>query len=316
MTRMESGNGYDLLWQILALTVLGFNPTIPVTIPAWQDDDIFFFATSFTLYFRIQAKKGVVSDNPTHSTTFLNAILEPTYTNVITTLLTCINNYYSTYDEGYLPLHLCVMGLAAQLHKTAGKRASALVPRIGRTAGLDGGWAYDVPIQGSPRIARLDAGNHDRPPPRDGRGNRELFSPRPPQYRPYVQGGRGGGRPPPNVPQRGQYARPDHNKSKWDPTVICDACRRTGHEAATCDMLAMAIFLEKYKRDMPEDMKDKVELAWLKRWKGSLGNPSRKPRRVMKAYLDLLDTSLDEVDEQMCWECWPNNDDETIVADE
>jgi hypothetical protein len=81
-------------------------------------------------------------------------------------------------------------------------------------------------------------------------------------------------------------------------------------------MLAMAIFLEKYKRDMPEDMKDKVESAWLEHWKGSLGNPSRKPRRVMKAYLDLLNTSLDEVDEQMCWECWPNNDDEIIVADE
>jgi hypothetical protein len=81
-------------------------------------------------------------------------------------------------------------------------------------------------------------------------------------------------------------------------------------------MLAMAIFLEKYKRDMPEDMKDKVELAWLERWKGSLGNPSRMPRWVMKAYLDLLDTSLDEVDEQMCWECWPNNNNETIVADE
>ena len=81
-------------------------------------------------------------------------------------------------------------------------------------------------------------------------------------------------------------------------------------------MLAIAIFLEKYKRDMPEDMKDKVESAWLERWKGSLGNPSRKPRRVMKAYLDLLDTSLDKVDEQMCWECWPNNDNETIVADE
>jgi hypothetical protein len=81
-------------------------------------------------------------------------------------------------------------------------------------------------------------------------------------------------------------------------------------------MLAMAIFLEKYKRNMPEDMKDKVESAWLERWKGSLGNPSRKPCRVMKAYLDPLDTSLDEVDEQMCWECWPNNNDETIVADE
>jgi hypothetical protein len=208
------------------------------------------------------------------------------------------------------------MGLAAQLHKTVGKHASALVPRVRRTAGLDRGWAYDVPIQGSPRIARLNAGSHDRPPPRDGRGNCNSFGPRPPQNRPYVHGGRGGSRPPSNIPQRGCYARPDHNKSKWDPNVICDACRRTGHKAANCNMLAMAIFLAKYKRDMSDDMKDKLESAWLERWKGALGNPSRKPRRVMMAYLDLLDTSIDDVDEQMCWECWPDNNNDVIVADE
>ncbi len=33
MNCMELGNGYDLLWQILVLTVPGFDPTIPVTIP-------------------------------------------------------------------------------------------------------------------------------------------------------------------------------------------------------------------------------------------------------------------------------------------
>jgi hypothetical protein len=28
----------------------------------------------------------------------------------------------------------------------------------------------------------------------------------------------------------------------------------------------------------------------------------------MKAYLDLLDTTVDAIDEQMCWECWPEDD--------
>jgi hypothetical protein len=69
MNCMESGNGYDLLWQILVLTVPGFDPTILVTIPVWQDDDIFEVATSFSLYFRLQAKKGVVYNNRTCSTT-------------------------------------------------------------------------------------------------------------------------------------------------------------------------------------------------------------------------------------------------------
>jgi hypothetical protein len=109
---MESGNGYNLLWRVLILTVPGFDPTIPVTIPVWQDEDIFEFVTSFCLYFWLQAKKGVVNDDRSCSTTFLNAVLNPAYTNVITTLLTCINNYYIADDEGYLPNHLCVIVLS------------------------------------------------------------------------------------------------------------------------------------------------------------------------------------------------------------
>ena len=33
MVRMESNNGYDLLWRVLELTVPGFDPTFPVKIP-------------------------------------------------------------------------------------------------------------------------------------------------------------------------------------------------------------------------------------------------------------------------------------------
>ena len=62
-------------------------------------------------------------------------------------------------------------------------------------------------------------------------------------------------------------------------------------------------------------MKDKLELEWLQCWQGELGNLSWKPCRVMKAYIDLLDILVDTLDEQMCWECWPDADEEA-VADE
>jgi hypothetical protein len=39
-------------------------------------------------------------------------------------------------------------------------------------------------------------------------------------------------------------------------------------------------------------MKDKIEEAWLARWKSELGNPSKKPRRIMKAYIDYLDSTV------------------------
>ena len=58
MVRMESNNGYDLLWRILELTVPGFDPTFPVKIPTWSEDGIFDFAHAFQLYYRLLSKKG------------------------------------------------------------------------------------------------------------------------------------------------------------------------------------------------------------------------------------------------------------------
>jgi hypothetical protein len=80
-------------------------------------------------------------------------------------------------------------------------------------------------------------------------------------------------------------------------------------------MLVIAIFIEKYKKEASPDMKDKIEEAWLLRWKSELGNPSKKPRRVMKAYIYLLDSTVDAVDEQMCWECWPEDDGDAVFSD-
>ncbi len=54
--------------------------------------------------------------------------------------------------------------------------------------------------------------------------------------------------------------------------------------------------------------RDKIESAWLQRWKDRLGNPSRLPRKVMRAYLEDMDITIDVLDDQMDWECWPVND--------
>jgi hypothetical protein len=38
-----------------------------------------------------------------------------------------------------------------------------------------------------------------------------------------------------------------------------------------------------------------------------LGNPRHLPQKVLKAYLDSLDVLADMLDDQMDWECWPEN---------
>ena len=175
MVRMESNNGYDLLWQILELTVPGFDPTVPVTVPTWSDEGIFDFAHAFQLYYPLLSKKSDFHDDKTRSTTFLQAINDYAFADIITTLLTCINNYFSMDDDGYLPASLCIMGLAHQLNKSAKLRAKLVLPRAHHLVDESYAWQFDVPIQGSPRVCCMDAGGPDRPPPcegHDGRDNR------------------------------------------------------------------------------------------------------------------------------------------------
>ncbi len=49
--------------------------------------------------------------------------------------------------------------------------------------------------------------------------------------------------------------------------------------------------------------RDKIESAWLLRWKERLGNPSRLLQKVMRMYLEDMDITSDDLDAQMDWEC-------------
>jgi hypothetical protein len=135
VVRAESGNGYDLLWRVLELTVPGFDPAIQVSAPVWMGEDTFDFSClAFVLYFRLMAKKGLVHDERTKSITFLQAIREPAYVDVITTLNAHIDTFQSQ-DFGYLPPHLCMMGLATQMHKNAKARIRDIFPSVCRALG-------------------------------------------------------------------------------------------------------------------------------------------------------------------------------------
>jgi hypothetical protein len=74
-------------------------------------------------------------------------------------------------------------------------------------------------------------------------------------------------------------------------------------------MLARALFLMKYmKHSMNDAMKDKVKAAWLDHWKTHLNKPSCTPWTVMWAYLDMMDMTVEDLDGQLCWDCWPEGD--------
>ncbi len=101
---MESNNRYDLLYRILVLTVLGFDPTLPLSAPVWTSStDLFKFCCSHHFYFCIQGKKGIFFDNRTKSGIFLCAIQSSEYVDIVTMLQSHVNIYHSNYNNGSLP---------------------------------------------------------------------------------------------------------------------------------------------------------------------------------------------------------------------
>ena len=118
----------------------------------------------------------------------------------------------------------------------------------------------------------------------------------------------GGGRT--RSPPRGRFARPNQRHRPFLSDVQCDACKRVGHKAANCNMLAVALFVDRYvKKDMSELQHRSIEETWLARWKNKLGSPTRLPCQVMRTYCENYDITPDNLDLALDWECWPESDD-------
>ena len=121
--RYESNNGYDYLWRVLELFVPGFDPTVPIQIPAWADaSDIFTFAQAYLLYFRLQAKLNFHYDDWTCSGIFLRAIQYTEFADTVTTFQSHVNSYHEDFEDGYLPPHLCLHGLATSINQNSQAR--------------------------------------------------------------------------------------------------------------------------------------------------------------------------------------------------
>jgi hypothetical protein len=113
---------------------------------------------------------------------------------------------------------------------------------------------------------------------------------------------RDGGQSPP----RDRSIRPDQRRHSFLHGMQCDACKRPGHKASSCDMLAIALFLDKHvKHSLSDKDRCRIELNWVDSWKKQLGQPQRSPSQVMKAYCADMDISLGHLDLAMDWECWP-----------
>jgi hypothetical protein len=161
--RYDSNNGYDYLWRILELTVLGFDPANSISVPVWSGvEDIFSFAQDFLLYFRLQEKLNFHFDDRHRSNIFLRAVQTSEFADTATVLQTQINSFQFEYDDGFLPPHLRLHGLATSIHQNTQARLTG----IGRPRShmVTGNLSQ---IQGLPtsfRISRGDLPHRDNKP--------------------------------------------------------------------------------------------------------------------------------------------------------
>ena len=314
--RYDTGNGYDFLWRILELTVPGFDPTTPIQAPIWSEIlDIFSFAQEYLLFFRLQAKQNFHYNDRTRSGLFLRAVQSSQFADTITLLQSHINSYREEFEDGYLPPNLRLHGLATSLNQNAQSRLRDIATPRARRLESD----TSLRVQGVPSIYRFERprpgfgdrehrrDDSDRPRRREDsdRNKAVRFSPTPGTPARPREGGRRSQHGP------GRLARPDRNRRPFMKDEQCAACRRVGHVAKHCDMLATAICLEKYmKKDLSPSLRDQIEKEWLDRWKEKLENPVRTPRQVLRSYVDDLGISVTELDAEMEWDCWDREEDD------
>ncbi len=245
---------------------------------------------------------------------FLWAVAPSDYADVVTTLQTSVDAYRNPKDGGYLPDHLRINSIVTMINNNAKNCAQDIgLPCINCVAGLDGVWelvhvtedakdSNNYPychVQGYyPRAIRLEQG-------RERTSGGQGFE------RWGFDGGHGGDCRGPDCrnpdPPKGCFARPDKNWCEFKPNVQCDDCKRVGHKAAKCNVLAITLFLDCYKSDMSKADKSQLESKWITWWKDRVGQPAQTPRQLMRTYCNTLNITPDHLDKVMTWESWPDN---------
>ena len=317
---VQSNNGVDLMWRILELVVPGFKTMNPVQVPKWTPhSDVLSFCCDHLLYFWLQSKHNMFFSARTQTNIFLCNIQLSEYADVVTTLQSQVNAYLADDDEGYLSANLCINGIATEIHTNALARVCDVglaPPRVRKVAGdWDSNPFPPVPddklplcvVQGySPWVYCVEQGQdrfccpyHERDGPA-GRGVRGFDPDR-------------AGRGCQDFDNDGRCPSPcersiclDLHHCFFIPGVQCGACKRIGHEASSCDMLVIDLFLDKYiKHSLADNVRCTIESTWVDRWKKKLGQPQRSPTQVMKAYCNDLEISPSHLDLAMDWDCWP-----------
>jgi hypothetical protein len=251
-------------------------------------------------------KKNVFFNARDRTNIFLRAIVPSEYANVVTTIQMSVNTCWHPDEDGHLPDQLCLNEITMLIHNNAKHHVRDIhTPQINHVTMPEYTWddGYDLGeplfciLQGYCLQVNCIEHQNDHAlhcnrgaTPRFGNwyGNRKDC-------------------PPAGTPQ-GRYNRPDQRCRPFKPGVQCASCKQLGHEATNSDMLAIALFINRYtKKELSETDRTDIKHKWLGRWKEKLGMPARTPPQVMQTYGDLNNITPEFLDLAMVWDCWPES---------
>jgi hypothetical protein len=297
-------NGYTLLWILLKEFIPMFDRTQPAYFPSWpQSDDIFEFGYLVLMYCDLSRHHGRPFTEAMKSRMFLNnvrgryvALAQP-YAPLVGTY--CPGRDGITRCADTFPQHLTVLELARSFYDSIqGLSAHPGQHQSAAHAFHIGG--YTPPLDTTPS---LTSSHHSGASPSTITSPGSMISSGRPTHlqgysanltRTHPQSDTR--RTPPNpvkrstLPQRARYEG------------ACEACGKYGHPAARCDMLAMALYLQRYSRDRNNAATIKeAEERWLTRNKPFLPQDSRTPRTILANYCSELQFAEDKVDAELDW---------------
>ncbi len=303
----RSANGYELLWTLLKEFIPMLDRTKPTPFPSWSDaTDILQYGRLVLMYCDLARHHGPPYTDAMKARMFLTNVRGP-----YVQLSTQYNAIISTYCPGRdgvtrcsdpLPRHLTVLELAQTLYDTMlirnmppqplqhsaiqAYRASA--PTYSATP--DG---YSATPDGTSITSPMSSVTDPPPPssvPQCARHTHiQGFSVNLTRRTPPSTG-----RTAPNPASR---PPPPH---RYEGT--CAACGKYGHEAVRCDMLAMALFLNRYSSDRTNQESIRAaEARWKERNKKFLPRDDRTPRTVLANYCSELNFLEDTVDAELDW---------------
>ena len=302
-------NGYELLWILLKEFIPMFDCTRNVSLPSWPaSDDIFEFGRLVLMYCDMARHRGPPFTEAMKSRMFLSNVqgryrtLAHPYSALVGTY--CPGRDGITRCPDPLPMHLTVLELARSFYDSI-----QAIPDYPDAPVQSVHTIRTPPLQEHPLPASSVTTSHtpqltatSMPSGSTSAITSVSHPTRPTTIQGYlvnITRAPVRTRSQPNPSQRS--TKPTTQRTRYEGT--CDACGKYGHPAARCDMLAMALFLQRYSRDRTNAaILKEAEERWMQRNKPFLPRDDRTPRTILANYCAELNFQEDKVDGEMDWE--------------